>query len=146
MKIRPASKADAAQMHALAQLSDTAAHWRAGAYSQIFDEPGRAAFVAESERGIIGLLVVNTQGRAWEIENLVVRTAERRHGVASQLLEAMMRSARASETTEIMLEVRESNAAARALYGRFGYVEAGRRRAYYSWPLEDAVLLTFSLH
>ena len=146
MKIRQASKVDSESMQALAQSSDTAAHWHEGAYSQIFDEPGRSAFVAESEGRIVGLLVVNTKVGAWEIENLVVRASERRHGIASQLLDAMMQSAKASETKEILLEVRESNSAARALYERFGYVEAGRRRDYYSEPREDAVLLTYSLH
>jgi ribosomal-protein-alanine N-acetyltransferase len=42
---------------------------------------------------------------------------------------------------EIFLEVRESNAAARALYAGFGFREVGRRARYYSRPVEDAIVL-----
>ena len=38
--------------------------------------------------------------------------------------------------------VRPSNAAAIALYTRFGFREAGRRRNYYDLPREDALILT----
>ena len=41
----------------------------------------------------------------------------------------------------IRLEVRASNAAALALYQRHGFSAAGVRRAYYSAPVEDALLL-----
>jgi ribosomal-protein-alanine N-acetyltransferase len=37
--------------------------------------------------------------------------------------------------------VRSSNAAAIALYRRHGFSQAGIRRAYYSAPVEDALLL-----
>jgi ribosomal-protein-alanine N-acetyltransferase len=39
------------------------------------------------------------------------------------------------------LEVRQSNDAARLLYERFGFVVAGVRRAYYTKPVEDALVL-----
>lgn len=42
----------------------------------------------------------------------------------------------------LTLEVRPSNAAAIALYTRFGFREAGRRRNYYDLPREDALILT----
>jgi ribosomal-protein-alanine N-acetyltransferase len=42
------------------------------------------------------------------------------------------------------LEVREGNAAARNLYQKLGFVEVGRRRAYYS-DQETAVLLSWGL-
>jgi ribosomal-protein-alanine N-acetyltransferase len=40
-----------------------------------------------------------------------------------------------------LLEVRESNAAARTLYARWGFTVAGRRKRYYSHPTEDALLM-----
>jgi ribosomal-protein-alanine N-acetyltransferase len=39
-----------------------------------------------------------------------------------------------------LLEVRESNASARGLYEKQGFREAGRRRGYYTDPVEDAIL------
>ncbi len=40
-----------------------------------------------------------------------------------------------------LLEVRESNEAARALYGGLGFRHVGTRRSYYRQPPEDAVVL-----
>jgi len=39
------------------------------------------------------------------------------------------------------LEVRESNTAARALYGSRGFREIGRRKNYYRRPVEDALVM-----
>ncbi len=39
------------------------------------------------------------------------------------------------------LEVRESNAAARGLYGSRGFREIGRRKNYYRRPVEDALVM-----
>jgi ribosomal-protein-alanine N-acetyltransferase len=41
----------------------------------------------------------------------------------------------------VFLEVRESNSAARRLYGALGFAQVGRRRNYYRRPTEDAVVL-----
>jgi ribosomal-protein-alanine N-acetyltransferase len=39
------------------------------------------------------------------------------------------------------LEVRRSNEPARLLYERLGFLVAGIRRAYYTKPVEDAIVL-----
>jgi [ribosomal protein S18]-alanine N-acetyltransferase len=49
--------------------------------------------------------------------------------------------ARDNGASSIGLEVRTSNVAALALYSRLGFTTAGVRRAYYSSPMEDALLL-----
>jgi len=41
----------------------------------------------------------------------------------------------------VYLEVRESNAPARALYAAHGFKEVGRRKQYYRRPVEDAIVL-----
>ena len=50
--------------------------------------------------------------------------------------------ARGNRLAFLTLEVRPSNAAAIALYQRFGFEEVGRRRNYYDLPKEDALILT----
>jgi len=42
----------------------------------------------------------------------------------------------------VTLEVRESNQAARHLYGKYGLEVTGRRRAYYTDNGEDALIMT----
>ena len=62
--------------------------------------------------------------------------------VLSDVVEQALRFARANHLAFLTLEVRPSNAAAIALYTRFGFREAGRRRNYYDLPKEDALILT----
>jgi ribosomal-protein-alanine N-acetyltransferase len=147
MKIRQAVEADKQQMRAIATATGFAAHWSDEWYERIFTESGRQAFVAESPEGLTGWVAAHAVGDDCEIENIVVREQRRRRGTGSALLQAMIAQARNGGARRIMLEVRESNAPARALYERFHFVETGRRRDYYSSPPEDAILLTlFALH
>ena len=45
----------------------------------------------------------------------------------------------------IYLEVREKNQAARGLYEKTGFVPVGKRKDYYKYPTDDAVLYTLTL-
>ena len=85
------------------------------------------------------------QEAAAEVEGLVVDEKYRRQGIGSALIGACMVWAAKSGASSMRLEVRASNAAALALYQRHGFSTVGRRRAYYSAPVEDAVLLQAQL-
>jgi ribosomal protein S18 acetylase RimI-like enzyme len=76
-----------------------------------------------------------------EIEGLVVDERYRRQGIASALIRACKEWAASAGALSIRLEVRVSNEAALALYQRHAFSAVGHRRAYYSAPIEDAVLL-----
>jgi len=80
------------------------------------------------------------QGSA-EILNIAVRSDMRRCGIASLLLGSVEEIAVGLKLDSIMLEVRESNISARALYEKFGFLVNGRRKNYYSKPREDAILM-----
>ncbi|MCL2363889.1 MAG: ribosomal protein S18-alanine N-acetyltransferase [Defluviitaleaceae bacterium] len=75
------------------------------------------------------------------IENIAVSPAAQRCGIASYLIEALLTWARENALTSIMLEVRQGNRAAMALYHKYGFKIEGYRRAYYTDPPEDAVLM-----
>ena len=92
--------------------------------------------------GYVGLLAVVDEGY---ITNVAVRPDCRRQGVASSLLQALEARGRARNLTFLTLEVRQSNAPARALYEKLGYAQAGLRRNYYENPREDAVIMTKTL-
>lgn len=63
--------------------------------------------------------------------NVAVDPAQRRRGHARALLERAMIWGKARELSSLWLEVRDSNAGARALYRSFGLDEVGRRPGYY---------------
>ena len=75
------------------------------------------------------------------INNLAVAPMYRRAGVATALLTRVLGDAPKLGAVRATLEVRRSNEAARVLYERLGFSVAGVRRAYYTKPVEDAVVL-----
>jgi ribosomal-protein-alanine N-acetyltransferase len=142
VRIRPATAADLAAMMRIEGESATAAHWAADDYRRSLEaaEPPRVALVAEMEAKTAGFLVARSLGQEWEVENVVVTEAERRRGVGRALVQELLRQASAGGAQSVVLEVRESNAAARALYRASGFREIGGRRGYYRDPEEDAIL------
>ncbi len=79
------------------------------------------------------------------IQNLAVDRAWRQRGVATALLAHALEVGRKASCLIANLEVRPGNAAARALYGRFGFQETTRRPGYYADTAEDALVLTLDL-
>ena len=75
------------------------------------------------------------------INNLAVLPDLRRTGIGSRLLEFALSKGVELGARRATLEVRRSNEAARLLYERFGFSVAGVRVAYYSKPVEDALVL-----
>lgn len=75
------------------------------------------------------------------INNLAVVPERRRTGVASALLTFVLDEGARLGARRATLEVRRSNDAARYLYEQFGFTVAGVRPAYYTRPVEDALVL-----
>jgi len=75
------------------------------------------------------------------INNIAVLPDVRRAGVATALLDHVLTYGAALGARRATLEVRRSNESARLLYERFGFTVAGVRRAYYTKPVEDALVL-----
>jgi len=100
----------------------------------------------EENREVQAFLIARFGTAECELENLVVAAVHRRRGFGSQLLQSLIATAQQRNIERILLEVRESNEAARALYGKFGFRSDGKRKAYYTRPTEDAILLALSLN
>jgi ribosomal-protein-alanine N-acetyltransferase len=92
--------------------------------------------------GYMGLQFVLDDGY---ISNVAVAPARRRCGIGRALIAAMEDRARKKCLSFLTLEVRQSNAAAIALYERAGFARVGHRRGYYEKPREDAILMTMFL-
>ena len=117
--------------------------WSRNMLAEELDNALSAFLVAldETDRvvGYAGLQVVLDEGY---ITNVAVRSDCRRRGIAGKLLEVFERFAEGNHLAFLTLEVRASNYAAIALYGRHGYRGVGRRTNYYEHPKEDAVIMT----
>ncbi|HXO84069.1 MAG TPA: ribosomal protein S18-alanine N-acetyltransferase [Gemmatimonadales bacterium] len=97
--------------------------------------------VAEEQDTIAGYVVALEAADEGEILNLAVGEGGRRRGLGRALVQAIVEALSERGVRQVYLEVRESNAAARALYATFGFKDVGRRKAYYRRPVEDAIVL-----
>ena len=89
---------------------------------------------------LCGYCVCSRYDTVWHIMNVAVEPDVRRSRVASGLLAELLERV-ADPAARLTLEVRRSNAGAIALYERFGFLAAGRRRRYYQDNGEDAVVM-----
>ncbi len=98
-------------------------------------EGGAVRVTVSDEGGVNGFAVWSLVLDEAEIQYIAVAPECRRRGVATRLIDEI-----AARASVIFLEVREGNAAARALYKKRGFAETGVRRAYYS-DGENAVVM-----
>jgi ribosomal-protein-alanine N-acetyltransferase len=91
-----------------------------------------------------GFVMVRVAADEAEILTLAVAPDARGKGLGAALVSAASAHAHRSGAHAMFLEVKASNTQARALYRRFGFREAGRRRAYYGGR-EDALILRVDL-
>ena len=138
------SAATRADLDAVAELEVIAFAdpWTRQAFEAALKERHARFRVARGSDGdVIGYLIAWFVLDEGEIANLAVIPAARRRGVARALLEAIIAEARDARIARLFLEVRESNAAARALYASRGFTPVARRPRYYRKPVEDAIVL-----
>ena len=138
--IRTAGLNDVTAILELERQTAGAAHWTAEQYNKLVSR-GIVLVAGEADR-LCGFISAQAVVGEWEIENLVVAAKLLRRGIGSELIGALIERVRSEAATAILLEVRESNRAARGLYEKRGFREVGRRRSYYADPVEDAILYT----
>lgn len=97
--------------------------------------------VDETEGKIRGYLGIWCMAGDGDLCNMAVSEQERRGGIASKLMEEGMICCRRQGVHRIVLEVRESNLPAKALYQSKGFAPIGVRKQYYSEPQEDAIIM-----
>jgi ribosomal-protein-alanine N-acetyltransferase len=151
MIVRVAVAEDLPRIMEIAQQSASAAHWSPGTYEKMLRTGSALSadiLLVIQEKGadhtIYGFLAAHQVSGEWEIENLAIYESARRRGLGLLLLQEFLRIVKDRHGKEIFLEVRESNRAARWLYSKCTFVEAGRRKSYYHNPEEDALILKFS--
>ena len=142
--LRPARDADLDAVLAIEQAS-FGDPWNRMAFADLIDDPRVAFLIADAGGGVRGYVVAWFVLDEGEIGNLAVARNARRRGIGALLLDAAIGAVRKADVDTLYLEVRDSNAAARALYASRGFVEVGRRREYYRRPKEDALVLRLDL-
>ena len=139
-RARTADLNDLTAIHAIEQASFSDP-WSAATLAETISSQTDRCVVAEVGSEVVGYAILRRVGPEAELLNLAVHPARRRQGMGDALLAEVLRALDADGGDTVFLEVRASNIAAQTLYRRHGFLPVGRRRGYYSAPLEDAVLM-----
>ena len=97
---------------------------------------------------LIGYCVAMAGVGEMHLLNITIAPAARRSGHARRLLAELVQLCRLRQANRLWLEVRDSNAEAREVYRRLGFVQLGRRKGYYPAPegrREDAVVMSLDV-
>lgn len=117
--------------------------WSPQSMREVLGSPAVSAWIALADgpdgEEPAGLAVARLAADESELLSIAVAPPYRRHGVASRLIDEVIRHAAAAGARRLFLEVAEDNLGAQALYARFGFVTVGRRPGYYQLPSRPPV-------
>ena len=138
--IRPMTAADVPSVAALEKLcfSDP---WSVSSIASELDNPLSLWLVAEQNGAVLGYVGSQMVPPEADMMNIAVAPEARRQGIAEALIGELICRLSVNGVTSLSLEVRASNAAARSLYEKLGFRQAGLRPNYYFHPKEDACIL-----
>jgi ribosomal-protein-alanine N-acetyltransferase len=114
--------------------------WSLAMFVLELSKPSGICLAAVLRGRLTGYVICSRYDTVWHLMNVAVDDRLRRQGIATALLERLFDEAD-QPGEQYTLEVRPSNHEAIALYERFGFRAAGRRRGYYHDNKEDALIM-----
>ena len=114
--------------------------WSLAMFVLELSKPSGICLAAVREGELTGYVICSRYDTVWHVMNVAVDPQLRRQGIASGLLEELLKAIDDREA-QLTLEVRPTNAPAIALYERFGFRSAGTRPRYYQDNGEDALIM-----
>jgi ribosomal-protein-alanine N-acetyltransferase len=141
LRFRPLQEADLAEIMEIERRSYPYP-WTPLIFSDCL-RAGYCCWVCERQGVIEGYGIASIGAGESHLLNLCVRSESQRQGIGRKLLLHMIALARRHNAELMLLEVRPTNQAARALYHDMGFNELGSRREYYPAEngREDALIL-----
>jgi ribosomal-protein-alanine N-acetyltransferase len=97
--------------------------------------------------GLLGFAIVQQIIDEATLLDICVAPDKQGSGFGSLLMQQLIDDAKDAGAVVLMLEVRQSNEAAKYLYEKVGFIESGRRKNYYPTDdgYEDAILMDLAL-
>lgn len=119
--------------------------WSEKSVLETVQQKQSVCFAAEKAGHLLGYLLAYHAADEAEIARIAVQKEARRQGAAGKLMQALEHYCEEHKMEKLLLDVRESNEAARSFYTKNGFVENGIRQGFYVNPSEDAVLMSRQL-
>jgi [ribosomal protein S18]-alanine N-acetyltransferase len=146
LNLRPMREEDLYQVMAIEQVAYPFP-WTPGIFQDCLCV-GYCCWLVEIDKRVVGYGVMSVVIDESHILNLCIHPEWQGRGLGRKLILRLLKIARQHGAETAFLEVRESNLAALALYGKLGFVEIGRRRNYYpatEGEREDALVMSLEL-
>ena len=119
--------------------------WSEKSVLETVQQKQSVCFAAEKAGHFLGYLLAYHAADEAEIARIAVQKEARRQGAAGKLMQALEHYCEEHKMEKLLLDVRESNEAARSFYTKNGFVEDGIRQGFYVNPSEYAVLMSRQL-
>ena len=116
--------------------------WSENAVRETWSQEHSIVLGAFKGQFLEGYLIVYYVLDELEIARIAVHPSGRRQGIAGALLENLEKKGEELGFARWLLDVRESNQAAIALYKKYGFSEDGKRKNFYTNPIESAILMS----
>lgn len=115
--------------------------WSRESYIKELANPIATYFVAKFDNKVVGFIGTWIVLDESDITNVAVHPDYRNKGIASKLIENLIKYCREQKCTSFILEVRCSNNSAISIYEKHDFVREGIRKGYYEDNKEDAILM-----
>lgn len=118
--------------------------WTRGNFLDSFYDHHDAWGIRDRQENLVAYFFLMPVVDEFHLLTFAVDAQKQKFGYAHIMLKKMLQIAQERNFLSIMLEVRVSNVRAIAIYRRFGFLEIGRRKAYYpahEGQREDAIVM-----
>jgi len=140
--IRPMTYSDLDDVVRLEKMCFGLGAWSRGAFASELKRGQKSYFVVARINGVlVGFAGWRQEGDEAHVANIAVHPKMRGRKIGELLLRTILEEAVRRGLNTSLLEVRKSNLVAQNLYRKYGYKVVTIRRAYYQFPLEDAVIM-----
>lgn len=115
--------------------------WTYSIFEKELKNPNSQYFVALINNEIVGFAGIWNVLDEMHITNIVTKISKRHMGIASKLLEEIIKIVKTSKANLLTLEVNEKNTNAIKLYEKFNFKKIGLRKNYYGQN-KNALIMT----
>lgn len=130
---------------ALFQVADTGfqtqSPWSVKQIHETLETESSLLHYATVEETVVGFIMASITLDVVDVFIVVVSETYKKRSIGTKLFEALIEYCHKNDMAEIILETRITNVPAIGLYERVGFQQVGLRKAYYSSPIEDAILM-----